>query len=570
MLRELTIRNVAVIDALTVPFVPGLNLLTGETGAGKSILIDAIQLVLGARSSEDLLRSGADEAMVDAAFDLPDDPDARALLEAEGISVEPGEGLILRRHLFRDGRSKAYVGGRLTTAATLRALGERLVDIHGQHPGQPLLDPRRHREFVDAYAAILDDVADFRDRYGRWQELRRERDTIAAAEADRARRTELLEIQRREIEGAHLEPGEEAALSAERGILANHERLFSAVEQAYVELEESDGAVLTRLGSVTTRLRDAAAIDTRLRAVLEAMETAIVHLGEAARGLRDYRGRIEFDPRRLDAIEVRLHEIGKLKRKYGGDVEELLAKLDAVRRDLEAVEQSGARLREVERALHATGDELVRLAARLSTARVVAAESLQAAVLAELRELGMAKAAFEVRVTAGPATESALGPHGVDAVEFLISPNPGESPKPLHRIASGGELSRVMLAIRTILAAADRTPSVIFDEVDAGVGGSMGEVVGRKLLAASRRHQVLCVTHLPQIACFGDHHLVVQKRNVDDRTETTVRVLNAEERPRELARMLGGPSRSTTALDHANELLEAASRLKRRTKGASL
>ncbi|RPI00345.1 MAG: DNA repair protein RecN, partial [Zetaproteobacteria bacterium] len=227
MLRELTIRNVAVIDALTVPFVPGLNLLTGETGAGKSILIDAIQLVLGARSSEDLLRSGADEAMVDAAFDLPDDPDARALLEAEGISVEPGEGLILRRHLFRDGRSKAYVGGRLTTAATLRALGERLVDIHGQHPGQPLLDPRRHREFVDAYAAILDDVADFRDRYGRWQELRRERDTIAAAEADRARRTELLEIQRREIEGAHLEPGEEAALSAERGILANHERLFS-------------------------------------------------------------------------------------------------------------------------------------------------------------------------------------------------------------------------------------------------------------------------------------------------------------------------------------------------------
>jgi DNA repair protein RecN (Recombination protein N) len=568
MLRELTIRNVAVIDALTVPFVPGLNLLTGETGAGKSILIDAIQLVLGARSSEDLLRSGADEAMVDAAFDLPDDPDARALLEAEGISVEPGEGLILRRHLFRDGRSKAYVSGRLTTAATLRALGEHLVDIHGQHPGQPLLDPRRHREFVDACAAILDDVADFRDRYDRWQELRRERETIAAAEADRARRTELLEFQRREIEGAHLEPREEEALSAERGILANHERLFSAVEQAYVELEESDGAVLTRLGSVTTRLRDAAAIDTRLRAVLEAMETAIVHLGEAARGLRDYRGRIEFDPRRLDAIEVRLHEIGKLKRKYGGDVEELLAKLAAVRRDQEAVEQSGARLREVERALHATGDELVRLAARLSTARAGAAESLQAAVLAELRDLGMAKAAFEVRVTAGPANESALGPHGWDAVEFLISPNPGESPKPLHRIASGGELSRVMLAIRTILAAADRTPSVIFDEVDAGVGGSMGEVVGRKLFAASRRHQVLCVTHLPQIACFGDHHLVVQKRNVDDRTETTVRVLNAEERPRELARMLGGPSRSITALDHANELLEAASRLKRRTKGA--
>jgi DNA repair protein RecN (Recombination protein N) len=569
MLRELTIRNVAVVEALTAPFVPGLNVLTGETGAGKSILIDAIQLVLGARSSEDLLRSGADEAMVEAAFDPPSEPGARDLLAAEGIAIEAGEWLVLRRHLFRDGRSKAYAGGRMTTAATLRALGEYLVDIHGQHPGQPLLDPRRHREFVDAYAGILDEVADFRDRYGRWQALRQERDAIAAAEADRARRTELLEFQRREIETARLEPGEEEALSAERGILTNHERLFSAVEQAYVELEESDGALLTRLGSATTRVRDAAAIDPRLRVVLDALETAIVHLGEAARGLRDYRGRVEFDPRRLDAVEARLHEIGKLKRKYGGTLEELLARLAAVRRDLEAGERSDARLREVERALRETGQELVRLAARLSAARVRAAESLQSAVLAELRDLGMAKAAFEVRVTAGPGEESALGPNGLDAVEFLISPNPGESPKPLHRIASGGEISRVMLAIRTILAAADRTPSVIFDEVDAGVGGSMGDAVGRKLFAVSRAHQVLCVTHLPQIACFGDRHLVVQKRTLDDRTETAVRVLSAEERPRELARMLGGPNRSVTALDHANELLEAASRLKRRSRGAS-
>ena len=569
MLRELSIKNVAVIDTLTVSFVPGLNVLTGETGAGKSILIDALQLVLGARSSEDLLRSGAEEAVVEAALDAPDDPAGLAVLEAEGITVDPGEFLILRRHLFRDGKSKAYVGGRLTSAATLRALAECLVDIHGQHPGQPLLDPRRHREFVDAYAGVLFETDVYREQFAKWQGLQRERDALLAAERERAHRTELLEFQRRELEGARLEPDEEEALAAERGILANHERLFSTVEHAYVELEESEGAVLMRLGPLATRLRDAAAIDGRLREVLEALETAMVHLGEAARGLRDYRGRIEFDPQRLETIEARLHEIGKLKRKYGGSVADLLAHLVGVRRDLEALGQSEARLQDVERALRTSASELLRRATELSAARRRAAQALQKAVLAELGELGMAKAAFEVRVTTGAGDEAALGPNGLDVIEFLISPNPGEAVKPLHKIASGGELSRVMLAIRTILADADRTPTVIFDEVDAGIGGGMGEVVGRKLSAASRRHQVLCVTHLPQIACFGDQHLLVQKRSLADRTETTVRALSAEERPREVARMLGGPSRSATALDHANELLAAAARLKRRSKGTS-
>ena len=390
-----------------------------------------------------------------------------------------------------------------------------------------------------------------------------------AAERERAHRTELLEFQRRELEAARLEPDEEEALAAERGILANHERLFSAVEHAYVELEESEDAVLMRLGPLATRLRDAAAIDARLREVLEALETAMVHLGEAARGLRDYRGRIEFDPQRLESIEARLHEIGKLKRKYGGSVADLLAHLAGVRRDLETLEGSAARLQDVERALQESGSDLLRRAAALSAARRRAAQTLQKAVVDELTELGMAKAAFEVRVTTGAGDEAALGPHGLDAIEFLISPNPGEAVKPLHKIASGGELSRVMLAIRTILADADRTPTVIFDEVDAGIGGGMGEVVGRKLSAVSRRHQVLCVTHLPQIACFGDQHLLVQKRSLADRTETTVRPLSAEERPREVARMLGGPSRSGTALDHANELLAAAARLKRRLKGTN-
>ncbi len=566
MLHELTIRNVAVIDALTVPFVPGLNVLTGETGAGKSILIDALQLVLGARSSEDLLRSEATEAMVEAAFDLPSRPEAWAPLAAEGIAVEPGEFLVLRRHLFRDGKSKAYVNGRLTSAATLRALAEALVDIHGQHPGQPLLDPRRQREFLDAYAGLSEEVRLYRQGFQRWQALRRERAELAQAERERVRQQDFLTFQCREIEAARLAPDEEQTLAAERAFLVNHERLFAAVEQAYSTLEEADDAALDRLSSAAARVREGAAIDSRLAEAQEALEMGIVHLREAARSLRDYRGRIEFDPERLEAIEARLHEIEKLKRKYGGSVAEILASLERARVDLVALGQSEARLKELDPLLSEALGDLTLRAEELSNARQRAARTLQEAILAELVELGMAKAAFEVHVASEPLLEDHLGPHGVDAVEFLISPNPGEALKPLHRTASGGELSRIMLAIRTILAGADQTPTLVFDEVDAGIGGSMAEVVGRKLVAASRRHQVLIVTHLPQIACFADHHLTVSKRTPRDRTQTTVEVTDEAGRRQELARMLGGPSRSTTGLQHAIELLEAANRLKRRMK----
>ena len=347
---------------------------------------------------------------------------------------------------------------------------------------------------------------------------------------------------------------------------ANHERLFAAVEEAYAALEESDGAVLDRLGAVAGRLREAAEIDSRLGDVRETLDTALVHLSEAARGLRDYRGSIEFDPERLEQIEARLHEIGRLKRKYGGSVKDLLAHLEAVREELLRLDRSVARREEIERTRQDDLEDLLGRAARLTASRRKSAASLEQGIRGELAELGMPKAAFSVQVTAG-AGEDALGPFGFDAVEFLISPNPGEPLKPLHKIASGGELARVMLAIRTILAAADQTPTVIFDEVDAGIGGSMGDVVGRKLLASSQEHQVLCVTHLPQIACYGDQHLMVEKRTSRDRTDTVLHVLSPESRRHEVARMLG-PSRTTTALDHASELLESAQRLKKRLKPA--
>ncbi|MFB3818363.1 MAG: DNA repair protein RecN, partial [Candidatus Methylomirabilales bacterium] len=553
MLRELTIRNVAVIEVLGVTFQPGLNLLTGETGAGKSILIDALQLVLGARSSVELIRAGSEEASVEAAFDLPDGPEVAGLLEAEGIPVEAGEGLLLRRQLFADGRSRAYLNGRLTTAATLRALAERLVDIHGQHPGQPLLEPRRHGEFLDEYAGLAGEVREYRQRFHEWQGLRREREALAQAARERAQREDLLDFQCREIEAARLAPGEDEALEAEHAILSNHERLFSAVAEVYAAVEESDEAVVSRLGAAAHRLGEAAAIDPRLGEVLEGLQTASIQLREAARALRDYRGRLEFDPGRLEAVEARLHELGKLKRKYGASVGEILAHLARVQKERDGLQRAEERRDEVERELGMLSRDLLARATRLSAARAAAASRLQAAILGELKELGMARARFQVRLDSAPAGGENLGPHGLDAVEFLIAPNPGEAPKPLHRVASGGELSRVMLAVRSILAAADRTPTVVFDEVDAGVGGAMADVVGRKLAGAARRHQVLCVTHLPQIACFADHHLTVAKRVQRDRTQTAVQPLAPADRAVELARMLGG--RADTALQHAQELL---------------
>ncbi len=562
MLRELRIQNVAVIEEVVVPFEPGLNVLTGETGAGKSILIDALQLVLGARSSDDLLRAGADEAVVEAAFSVTHLPRVQAFLAAEQIETDPGEDLVLRRHLFRDGRSKAYLGGRLTSAATLRGAAELLVDIHGQQTGQALLDPRRHREFLDAYAGVTEPARAYRETYRVWRDLERERDELLGLEQDRDRRIELLDFTRRELEDAKLSEGEEEALGAERTVLANHERLFSAVEDAYSGLVESDDATLDRMGKIAARLHDAAAIDPQLRDCLEAVENASVTLVEAGRTLRDYRARMEFDPDRLEQIESRLHAIGRLKRKYGGTVAEVMAQLERTREELQRLDRSAVRREKIEHEHRQLLDDLRGQAARLSARRREAATALEQGIRAELTELGMPKAAFAVQVA---VSDGELGPYGFDAVEFLISPNPGEPLKPLNKVASGGELARVMLAIRTVLAIADQTPTVIFDEVDAGIGGSMGDVVGRKLVASSQGRQVLCVTHLPQIACYGDQHLAVEKRLSRERTHTSVQVLSAEERTAELARMLG-PSRTTTARDHAAELLQSSQRFKKRLK----
>jgi len=568
VLRELSITNFALIDELRVEFGPGFNVLTGETGAGKSIIIDALGLALGTRGEAEQIRTGAEEGRVEAAFDL-DDEEARRLLAEGGIECPADEFLVVRRHLLREGKSKAYLNGRLTSAASLRGLAELLIEVHGQHQGALLTQPHRQRLLLDAYAGLAGDVAAFRALYSRRQALRVELDSLVAGEREKAQRLDLLQHQRGEIAAARLIEGEEEELIQERTILAHAEKLHAAAHLGYEGLYGEEGSVAGRIAAILSRLREAQAIDPRLKEVVDACEAGIASVEDAAHQLRDYRERVAFDPERLEQVEARLHEIGKLKRKYGASIAEILKFAASAEEELQRLMRSEERGQEVEGELASVEVLLQQQAAALTEERTAAAGRLARAVRQELQALKMDKARFAVLVK--PRQGSAgvrLEPSGADEVEFLIAPNPGEELKPLIRIASGGELSRVMLAVKAILAASDRIPTLIFDEVDVGIGGGMAEVVGQKLWLTARERQVLSITHLPQIAALADRHLSISKRMKGSRTETAVRALDGEERVREIARMLGAKERSGgTPLQHAQEILDAARHWKATKRG---
>ena len=568
MLRELSIRNFALIEDLRLELAAGFIVLTGETGAGKSILMDALGWVLGDRPDEEQIRSGADEAVVEAAFEPPRDRRVHDALAAEDIPQERGEFLVLRRHVLREGRSKAYVNGRLSSAATLRALGALLVEVHGQGQGQTLLDPRRHRELLDAYAGLEEAAADFRDQYRRAAALRRELDEAAAQARDREQRLDLLRHQHGEIAAARLGPGEEETLLAERTVLANVEKLLEMTRAALGLLAGEEGGARDAARRAAGRLREAERLDERLVGPRGLVEQAGDLLAEAVREMERYADRLEFDPARLDEVQARLHAVERLKRKYGATVEEVLAHAAQVARELEALAAVGETLPRRVAEWQALRGQLVAAAAALSAARTKAAGELGRRVSAELKDLGFARAAFRVevgRAPAGPEDTEGLGPAGRDAVEFLFAPNPGEDPKPLHKIASGGELSRTMLAIKAVLARADRVPTLIFDEVDAGIGGGMAEVVGRRLCGLADGRQVLCVTHLAQIAALADCHLLVRKETARGSTTTAVHPLEAD-RDEEIARMLGGRQDAAVPMKHAREILEGARTWKRKAQ----
>jgi DNA repair protein RecN (Recombination protein N) len=568
MLKELNIKNFAIIDQLRVEFAQGLNVFTGETGAGKSIVVDALNLALGERASADLIRTGCQEAVVEAAFELNHAGTAEiaSLLTGQGIDMNPGEDLIVRRVLATSGKNKVYINGSLANLATLSALGAALADIHGQHEHQSLLSLERQLEMLDSFGG-LDILRDsLSGAYHRLQGLRKELAELTANERDRAQREDMLRFQKNEIESAMLKPGEDVVLADEQKILINSEKLAGVSRSADETLYASDNSVLSGLKKAVTSLREIAAIDSRLLPVLELCEAGKAQIEEAAREVSAYADRVEFDPDRLEQIGDRLDLIQKLKKKYGGTVEEIIAFGSTASAELERMERSTDEIERLKKEIEASRSVLTAKAQELTKKRGAAARELEKKVEFELSHLGMQKTTFTAKITQEPGDDTLdshkLGPRGADRIEFLISPNPGEEPKPLAKIASGGELSRVMLALKTILVEGDSIPTLVFDEVDAGIGGAVAEEVGKKLKRVAAKHQVFCITHLPQIASMATSHYGVAKSVKKDRTSTEVRLLESKDRIDEIARMLGGKTITEATLKHAEEMIERGAFLK--------
>ena len=561
MLKELNIKNFAIIDQLRVEFGPGLNIFTGETGAGKSIVVDALNLALGERASTDLVRTGAAEAVVEAAFELNGQgPDAvLRILSEQGIEAASDEDLIIRRVISAAGKSKVYINGSLANLNILAGIGALLADIHGQHEHQSLLSVDRQMDMLDSFGGLEGTRAEVTGAYDMLMVVRKKLRELEIGERDRAQREDLLRYQKNEIEAAQLKEGEDEDLAKEQRVLANAEKLAGLARMADEALYAGEGSVLAGLKRAVTSVREIAAIDGTLVPVLELLESGRAQLDEAAREIASYADRAEVDPGRLEAIGDRLDLIQKLKKKYGGSAREINEFGAQAAAALARMEQSTEEIEKLKSEIQAVKFGLTEKANKLTRARTAAARQLEKKVEAELGHLGMKKTTFVVKIVQEPGGDTLdglkLGPRGADSVEFLISANPGEEPRPLAKIASGGELSRIMLALKTILIEGDPIPTLVFDEVDAGIGGAVAEEVGRKLKKIAGRRQVFCITHLPQIASMASSHYGVTKAVRKDRTSAEVRLLERAERVDEIARMLGGKTITDATIRHAEEMI---------------
>src|ERR1041385_3600580 len=556
MLVELAVENYAVIEKVRVRFHPGLNLLTGETGSGKSIVVDALGLLLGGRASAEMVRSGAERARISGIFAVSQAGALAELAETAGIGIEDGE-LLVEREILANGKSRAFLANRPATAALLKEVAPHLGDIHGQHDQQQLFSPAIQREMLDVFAGAEEQVARIASLYERWQRSAAELEDLDRPAQEKLRLADLWNFQRSEIETVAPQPGEDASLENERRVLRNVARLEEMAGAAYEALYDAPVNATSQLRTVVRRLEELVRIDESLAGVLGTVQPATIAMDEAAHALRHYLGKLEADPARLDEVEARLAALEKLKRKYGATIDDVVAFLEDVRHQLAAVETSSERREALRKEIDAHSAAYKDAAAKLSARRKEAAGQLTARVERELASLAMEKTRVEIRIEPAPWSE-----HGADSVEFLISPNVGEEPKPLDRIASGGELSRVALALKTCTApsrpAKGAPRTLVFDEVDAGVGGSAAEAVGRRLKKLAESSQVLCVTHLPQIAGFADHHYYVEKRAAKGRTLASIEELSAAERTREIGRMLSGERITPEALRQAEQLRKMA------------
>ena len=551
MLTDLSITNIAIIDSLHISFGHGLTMLTGETGAGKSIIIDAVGLVMGARASADLIRSGEDEASVEALFDVSQLQELRQLLDESGFECD--SELLIKRSISRAGKNRIFINGNMATLALLTDISRRLINIYGQHESQTLLRPENQLLLLDAFAGCTDLRDRFAAIHGQLQTLRRRLDHLDEEEREAARRVDLLSFQSSEIAAAELNIGEDEALEEERQLLANAEKLSGTSSEAFERLYGGDGAILGQLRRISSSIAEIAAIDHTLGETAASIEGAYLQLEDAAISLRDYSSRIEADPAGLQRADDRLDQIGRLKKKYGSTITEIIRYKSGIDAELETLAGQQQDRRQLEAECQRLAAEMQSCGAELTARRSAAAVELKKALESEVHLLAMKNAIIEASLI--PLAEPRSS--GYERVEFIFSPNPGETARPLAKVASGGELSRLMLAIKQVLPEGD-VPTLVFDEVDTGIGGATSELVGAKLKNVAGRQQVLCITHLPQVAAFADHHLRVEKMVSNGRTATTVASLDDNERTGEIARMLGGTTITDTTRRHAREMIAAA------------
>jgi len=551
MLRHLRVTNFAILSDVSIDLAAGMNVLTGETGAGKSLIVEAVNLLRGGRASADIPRTGTEQAVVEAIFEQLS-PRISEILADAGLP-DAGNELLIRRVIQRGGRSRTYVNGALTTASRLAELGEYLVDLSGQHQHQGLVDPRRHRDILDAFTDAPDLCLAMQSCWDDVAGLRAELDELSGDERLRHDRIDYLRFQLAELDEAQLAPGEDEELRLERQRLAAVDKLESAARNAEEILYGGDGAATDLIASAMHELEPVASVDKALSEILDQVAEAQTLIESAGGDLRRYAENLEGDPGRLAEVEERLGVIKRLIRKHGGTLEQVLARHEELRSELDGLTNRDERLAAVEEAIERAEKAALAVATKLSSQRRKAAKTLEREVASYLAELGMGGAKLTVVMH-----DCELGPTGIDRPEFLLAANKGEDAKPLAKVASGGELSRIMLAMKLALRRADDVGTYVFDEVDTGIGGATADVVGRQIGDVAKLSQVLCVTHLPQIAAFADKHLHVAKLEIQGRIETEVKPLTDEQRRDELARMLGGKRITKHALAHADELISSA------------
>ncbi len=569
MLEQLTIRNFAIISGLETRLRPGLNILSGETGAGKSIIVNAVNLILGGRASADLIRTGTDEARVDALFSLPDGSPVAEVLAGFDIPFE--NEVLISRTISREGRNAVRINGTLATLQMLLAVSPYLISVSGQHEHQRLLRPENHLFLLDDFGGLAGDRMALAEQFSEYTRLRNRLRALDRDIKDMEERRDLARFQMEEIQAAGIEPGEDERLKEERTVLRHGEEIRSAVREAYQGIYEKDGAVISEIARLERAMERAAGLDRRIEPARRALLSARTELEEAALELRDLQSQIPMNPHRLEEVEERVQLLNRLKRKYGPTLEDVLRTGEQAARRMDDLEEKRLERKALENDMAGVEKDLLGRANALSKRRRTASKALKQAVEQELSLLAMEGTRFEVQFDGGgEGLESKpeevlgrMGPEGFDRVEFLLAPNVGEEIRPLARIASGGELSRIMLAMKTILAGNASVETVVFDEVDSGIGGSTAETVGDKLHRLARYHQILCITHLPQIASKGEAHFRVWKGVQGRRTEASISQLEPEDRVKEIARLLGGKHLSEKALAHAREMLEGAVREQR-------